>query len=85
MTTSQLPRLPLQIKYKSNTTTFSLLMSAILLKNARKVKKIKKNKDIPSCKLLWDEKLATHLLGMSKNLKMKRCSFVIVSRVSTNR
>lgn len=44
MTTSQLPRLPLQIKYKSNTTTFSLLMSAILLKNARKVKKRKKKR-----------------------------------------
>ncbi len=39
MTTSQLPRLPLQITYKSNTTTFSLFMSAILLKKRKKVKR----------------------------------------------
>lgn len=64
MTTSQLPRLPLQIKYKSNTTTFSLFILAILLRNAQKIKTYSN---------VWtsDEKLATYLLGMSKNLEMK--------------
>lgn len=32
----------------------------------------------------WDEKLATFLLGMSKNPEIKSCSFVFMSSVSSN-
>lgn len=73
MTTSQLPRLlPSQIKYKSNTTTFSLRQPFLKCPEI----KIKKGSERYHLANLWEQKVATHRWGMSKSLEtMERCSF----------